>query len=82
MTKFQVTMKDPDKLHDACQEAVKAELEGIEGIDSAEKEALLDARYEKLSAYCCSKWFEWGEYLTVEIDTEAGTCTVVERNSA
>lgn len=25
----------------------------------------------------CKKWFEYGEYLTVEIDTDAKTCTVV-----
>ena len=28
---------------------------------------------------CKEKWFEYGEYLTVEIDTEKGTCVVVER---
>jgi hypothetical protein len=25
----------------------------------------------------CSTWFSYGEYLTVEIDTEAKTCTVL-----
>ena len=26
----------------------------------------------------CEKWIEFGEYLTVEIDTNTGTCTAIE----
>ena len=26
----------------------------------------------------CSKWIEYGEYVRLDIDTEAGTCTVQE----
>jgi ABC-type amino acid transport substrate-binding protein len=26
----------------------------------------------------CEKWFKWGEYVTLEIDTDAGTCIVLE----
>ena len=27
----------------------------------------------------CEKWFKYGELLTVEIDTEADTCTVLKQ---
>jgi hypothetical protein len=29
-------------------------------------------------AQILDKWFEYREYITVEIDTETGTCTVLE----
>lgn len=73
--KFQVQMKDPDTLYDAIQDAVNAGLRD-EGHPDDEREALAELRERKISALC-SKWFKYGEYLTVEIDTEAGTCVVV-----
>lgn len=75
--KFTVTMKDPDTLHDAITEAVKRSLADL-GLDEDELEPLIEKRHEKVSD-ACSKWFEYGEYLRVEVDTEAGTCTVLAR---
>jgi hypothetical protein len=83
--KFRVTMKDPDTLHDAIRKAVKAELrkfdEEFEETEYAhtpeESAALLERRCEKHAGQC-GRWFKYGEYLTVEIDTDAGTCVVVE----
>lgn len=78
--KFQVQMKDPDTLYDAIREAnVKDIGQNNNGLDSDEKVALFEMRNEKLSALC-QKWFEYGEYLTVEIDTEEKTCVVVARS--
>lgn len=74
--KFKVTMKDPDTLHDAIREAAKESLSDIQGIDDEEKESLIDQRVES-NMEICRKWFEYSEYLTVEIDTDAGTCVVV-----
>lgn len=74
--KFKVTMKDPDTLHDAIEEAVKRELASVKELTEDDREALQEPRREKISDLC-SQWFEYGEYLTVEIDTEAGTCVVV-----
>ena len=71
--KFKVTMKDPDTLHDAIRDAVQ---EGIAELPKDEAEVLSEVREEKVRKLC-SKWFEYGEYLTVEIDTDAGTCVVV-----
>ena len=44
--------------------------------DKDEREAVAAIRKEKLHDLC-RQWFEYGEYLVVEIDTEAKTCTVV-----
>jgi hypothetical protein len=47
-------------------DAVDYAVEGIE--DEDEREAAKAA---------CGKWVEYGECLTVEVDTEKGTCEVV-----
>lgn len=75
--KFKVQMKDPDVLHDSIQEAVENELKG-QGVGVTapdEVEALSEIRRDKVRALC-AKWFRYGEYLTVEIDTDADTCVV------
>ena len=33
------------------------------------------AEFESL----CQRWFEYGEYVMLEVDTEQGTCKVLER---
>lgn len=74
---FRVTMKDPDTLHDAIQEAVAEEVEKM-GLDEDEREAVIDTRRQKVAAIC-AKWFEYGEYLVVDIDTDKKTCVVVDQ---
>jgi len=74
--KFKVTMKDPDTLGDAIDQAVRAELKKIEGLDEEDRDALFDHRRDAMSDIT-SKWFEYGEYLTVEIDTDAKTAIVI-----
>lgn len=73
--KFRVTMKDPDTLHDACLEAAEQSLGVID--DPQEREALVEIRADK-ARKVASLWFEFSELLTVEIDTDAKTCTVIE----
>lgn len=73
--KFKVTMKDPDTLHDAISDAVTEDLKQVDGLDDADREALFHTRREAASKVA-SKWFRYGEYLTVEIDTDAKTATV------
>lgn len=74
--KFIVQMKDPDVLGDAIDEAL-ADLK-VEGLSDDELEAVREKRKESISELT-SRWFEYGEYLQVEIDTDAETCTVVKR---
>jgi len=71
--KFQVMMKDPDTLYEAIEDAIK-ELH-IEGLDADELEAVKERR-KKSVGEMCRQWFKFGEYLTVEIDTDAETCIV------
>lgn len=74
--KFKVTMKDPDTLHDAITQAIM-DLPLI-GLSDAEAEAVRDIRNREVSALC-ERWFEYGEYLTVEVDTDAETCIVQKK---
>lgn len=75
--KFTVTMKDPDTLQEAISEAVKEIVIG--GMEADELQAFREMRAEKITELC-GKWFEWGEYLRVEVDTDAETCTVLPIN--
>lgn len=73
--KFTVTMKDPDALHDAIESAVKKQLKKeLPGLSDDEREMLVAHRAE-VCREVASDWFEYGEYLAVEIDTEARTCS-------
>lgn len=72
--KIRVTMKSPDALSDAISNGVErlrliAENEGDEDFDER------DARDDLYDA--CSHVFQYGEYLTVEIDTETGEAVVI-----
>ena len=75
MAKIRVTMKDPDSLYDAVQEHVEEELKNS-GLPEDEQEILQEARQEKYNEIA-GKFFEYGEYLTVEIDTETQEARVV-----
>lgn len=77
--KFIVQMKDPDTLHDAIADAVKAELDAAGIKDPEEIEALQELRQSK-AALIASKWFKYSEYLAVEINTMDETITVLSAN--
>jgi len=70
-----VTMKDTDVLYDAIEDAVRIEL-AESGLDEEEQEAIQEIRREKYGNVA-SKWFRYGEYLDVEIDTDAQTIKVL-----
>lgn len=72
--KFKVQMKDPDTLHDAIADAVGNIL--LPDLSEEEAESVREIRRGTVQGIC-SKWFEHGEYLTVEIDTDEKTCVVV-----
>lgn len=74
--KYTVSMKCPDALDDSIKEAVRAEVDDIEQIDDEEREDLAETRADKYRDQA-RRWFRYGEYITVEIDTDAGTCVVV-----
>lgn len=76
---FRVTLKDPDVLYDSINESLDEELKAS-GLSDDEQEAIRELRYEKISELA-SKWFEYGEYLTVEIDTDKETIKVIENET-
>lgn len=73
--KFKVTLKDPDGVFDAVEDVVN-EAEDLKNLHEQEAEAAATARKERLRAFM-GAWVEYGEYVTVEFDTEAGTARVV-----
>lgn len=72
--KIIVQFKDPDALEESIREA----MQGVElpDLSDDERQAVIDARTEAVRELC-QQWFEYSEYLRVEVDTEAKTCTVL-----
>jgi hypothetical protein len=70
--KIRVTFKDPD--HDMSEEAAKAVKKQFPGLS----EDAVDAEIDNVVSQC-SAWVEYGEYVTIEFDTDAGTATVVAK---
>lgn len=71
-------MKNPDALLDGIDDAVKEEIEELQ-LPPDEAEALFEVRQERIKKIA-SKWFEYGEYLSVQIDTEAESISVLPVN--
>ena len=74
--KIKITMKDPDTLVDAVRDAVRDELASNQTIAEDEREQLEEMRREKLREKL-GKWFEYGEYLRVEYDSETDSLIVL-----
>ncbi len=70
--KFRVNMKTPDAVCHALNEEVRPGLP--DDLDDGQKDAAVERAGE-----ITGRWFRRGEYLTVEIDTDAMTCVVVPR---
>ena len=68
-------MKDPDTCHDAAVDAVRSEVIAMK-LPADETEALIDVRLDKVQI-ALSKFVEYGEYVGIEFDTDAGTARVL-----
>ena len=78
--KFKITMKDPNGVDGSINEAVLQSLSSVEAPfhpDEDEYKILKKARTENLNE-AIRKWIEYGELITLEIDTDADTITVCE----
>ena len=73
--KVKVFIKDPDVLQYGVEESVDEELKNS-GLAEDEQEAVRELRIEK-ALDVANTWWEYGEYITVEFDTEARTARVV-----
>ena len=72
--KFRVTMKTPDALARTITDAV---LDAIPFTGDSETDYCNHEGAILAAERLCGRWFRDGEYLTVEIDTDAQTCVVV-----
>jgi len=70
---FRVMMKDPDQLREGINDVLDIELSDM---PEDEAEAIREIRMDK-ALDVAGQWFEYAEYLTVEIDTEKETIRVV-----
>jgi putative exporter of polyketide antibiotics len=68
--KFNVTFKTPEALHEAIINETKF-------VSEEKKNDVVSLMTEE-----ASRWIEYGEYLTVQIDTDKKTCTVLENKNA
>jgi hypothetical protein len=75
---IRVTFKNPDTLLDSVSDAVKASV-GSLPLSDEEKSLIIESRTENENASICDNWCEYGEYVTIEFDTEKNTATVVRR---
>jgi len=75
--KIRIMMKSPDALFLGIREALK-DVEVPDNLDDYEKEEYLEEKSNECWEVA-SKWMRSGEYLMVEMDTEAETCVVLER---
>lgn len=79
--KIQVTLKTPDCLDSPALEYAKADMmenpDILAEIFDSDEECYLDVKRNEFHRMM-EKWFKYGEYVTLEIDTELKTCTVVE----
>ena len=73
--KLKITLKDPDGVYESIKQAAESSTGDTEGLDNSELEELAETRREKLEEQC-KPWIKYGEYVTIEIDTDAGTATV------
>ena len=75
--KFNITMKDPDGFYESVKNAVEESLPT--GLSSGERSNLLEDRIEKVEE-SLERWFEYNEYVTIEVDTDNNTATVLKTN--
>jgi hypothetical protein len=74
--KIRVTFKDPDRMPDAVADAL-ADVEQPSGVSAEEWSDIKESRSVELKAHITERWMDYGEYLRVEFDTDAGTATVL-----
>lgn len=76
--KVYITFKTPDALEDAARDAaarVNESATADDRVDDEEAQQAADDAFDKVMEVG-QKFIKYGEYLTVELDTETGTCTV------
>ena len=73
--KIKIHLKDPDALYESISEALAGETFGL--TKESEIEKIRESRQEEYMEIA-NKWFEYGEYVDLELDTEEETLTILE----
>lgn len=74
--KIKIHLKDPDGVANSIDEAVRISVSEIAGLSDDERERLFEERRDALSI---DRWVEYGEYVSIEIDTDEDTARVLAR---
>lgn len=74
--KIRIYLKDPDTLYDAINDALEEETFGL---TNQEEINLLKEKRAESYRELAGEWFEYGEYVMLEMDTEEKTMRVVSR---
>lgn len=77
--KMRITLKDPDGVSTSIEEAAKESVRKVTGIDEDERNDLIQNRVEELEDLAAA-WVKYGEYVTIEIDTETAKATVARND--
>lgn len=75
---IEVSLKTPDALRDSITSAVKEKIERNHLSDDLEEldlQYLIEDETDKILQFA-ERWFQYGETVTLLLDTVAGTCTV------
>ena len=78
--KFRIQFKDPDAIYEGLQQAATAETKRLAGMSDGllVAEDLFEKVREKIDERVGS-FFEYGDYCTIEVDTDAGTAVVIKK---
>jgi len=73
---LRITLKDPDGVYEAVREQTRAEIKEKKLVSPMEIREYTDRRDTEIYAIC-NIWFQYGESITVEINTDTKTIRVV-----
>lgn len=76
--KFTITMKDPDGVYEGIKNAAEQSLAG-NNLGESDMVELVGCRIEQIEEDLAA-FLEFGEYINIEFDTDAGTATVLPAN--
>ena len=80
--KIKVYLKDPDGFYDGISDAVRDSMAEFGGkLTESEKDDVANRRRKEANE-ALRRWVEFGEYVSIEFDTQAKTATVLERTKA
>jgi hypothetical protein len=71
-----ITLKDPDGVYDAIQDAAEEQVNAITNVTASEKRQLIQSRHFQIDKEL-EPWIEYSEYVRLQIDTTTKTATVL-----